>query len=60
MMDEERKSEETPKSDWQRTKESWYDHVNLTVRQLDIIIWLCAAGLVLLAVVIALDAMGVF
>ena len=45
---------------WQQTKESWYDKVNLTVKQLDIIIGCCIAGLVLTFIAIAMDAMGVF
>ena len=45
---------------WQKTKESWYDKVNLTVKQLDIIIGCCIAGLILTFIAIALDAMGVF
>ena len=45
---------------WQQTKESWYDKVNLTVKQLDIIIGCCIAALVLTFIAIALDAIGVF
>ena len=45
---------------WQRTKEGWYDHVPLTVRQLDIIIACGIVGLVIVAVLIGLDAAGVF
>ena len=53
--------EETPiKPLWQQTKEGWYDKVPLTVKQLDIIIGLGIAGLVITFIVIALDAMGVF
>ncbi len=53
--------EEVPvKSTWQATKESWYDKVPLTVKQLDIIIGCGIAGLVITFIVIALDAMGVF
>ena len=52
--------EESPKSMWQQTKESWYDKVNLTVRQLDIIIGCGIAGLILTFICIALDAMGIF
>ena len=49
-----------PKSMWQITKESWYDKVNLTVKQLDIIIACGIGGLILTAIAIALDAIGVF
>ena len=51
--------EEPPKSMWQITKESWYDKVNLSVKQLDIIIACGIAGLVLTFICIALDAMGI-
>ena len=54
-------AEETPvKPMWQQTKEGWYDKVPLTVKQLDWIIGLGIAGLVITFIVIALDAMGVF
>ena len=52
--------EQSSKSLWQQTKEGWYDKVNLTVKQLDIIIGCGIAGLILTAIAIALDAMGVF
>ena len=52
--------EQSSKTLWQQTKESWYDKVNLTVKQLDIIIGCCIAGLILTAIAIALDAIGVF
>ena len=48
------------KSLWQQTKESWYDKVTLTVKQLDIIIACGIGGLILTAIIIALDAAGVF
>ena len=62
MIEEAAKSieEQSAKSLWQQTKESWYDKVNLTVKQLDIIIGCGVAGLILTAIAIALDAMGVF
>ena len=52
--------EKPPKSMWQITKESWYDKVNLSVKQLDIIIGLGIGGLILTFICIALDAIGVF
>ncbi|MBR5020194.1 MAG: hypothetical protein IKY17_01060 [Oscillospiraceae bacterium] len=52
--------EKPPKSMWQITKESWYDKVNLSVKQLDIIIACGIGGLILTFICIALDAMGVF
>ena len=63
-MDEEKKElpqkEEKAKTPWQLQKESWYDKVNLTVKQLDIIIGCCIAALILTFIAIALDAIGVF
>lgn len=54
-------AEETPvKSQWQQTKEGWYDKIPLTVKQLDWIIGLGLAGLVITFIVIFLDAAGVF
>ena len=52
--------DESPKSMWQQTKESWYDKVTLSVKQLDFIIGCGIAGLILTFIAIALDAMGVF
>ena len=52
--------EQSAASLWQQTKESWYDKVNLTVKQLDIIIGCCIAALILTFIAIALDAVGVF
>ncbi len=53
--------EETPvKPVWQQTKEGWYDKIPLTVKQLDWIIGLGIAGLVITFIVIFLDAAGVF
>lgn len=49
-----------PKHQWQATKEGWYEHLNVTVKQLDIIIGLAVAGLIIVAVIIGLDAAGVF
>lgn len=49
-----------PVSQWQRTKESWYDKIPLTVRQLDVIIWGGTAALILVFILIGLDAAGVF
>ena len=52
--------DQSAKSLWQQTKESWYDKVNLTVKQLDIIIGCCITALILTFIAIALDAIGVF
>ena len=52
--------EQSAKSLWQQTKESWYDKVPLTVKQLDIIIACGIGGLIITFILIALDAAGVF
>lgn len=57
-LPEEEKTE--VKSQWQSTKEGWYDKIPLTLKQLDIIIFCGFAGMVILAIVIALDAMGIW
>ena len=48
------------KPTWQLVKESWYSQLNVSVKQLDISIALGIAGLIVTAVVIGLDAAGVF
>ncbi len=62
--DEEPEAAEPPKSDvrpkhpWQVTKESWYDRLNVSVRQLDIIIGAASVALAIVVILIILDAMG--
>ena len=51
--------EQSAKSLWQQTKESWYDKVTLTVKQLDIIIACGIGGLIITFILIALDAMNI-
>ena len=51
--------EEPPKSMWQITKESWYDKVPLTVKQLDLIIWGCLTALAVIFIKAFIDA-GIF
>ena len=48
--------EELPKSQWQQTKEGWYDKIPLTVKQLDLIIWTCIGALILIFAKVFLDA----
>ena len=48
------------KSMWQIQKESWYEKLPLTLKQLDIIIVVCLILLVLTFVVIFLDAADIF
>ena len=48
--------EEKPKTAWQQTKESWYDKIPLTVKQLDIILWICYISLAVVFIKIFIDA----
>lgn len=52
--------QEKPKGAFQKRKEEWYDHVNLSVKQLDTIIAVCFGCLILVFVLIALEAAGRF
>ena len=47
---------EKEKTQWQKTKEGWYDKVPLTVKQLDIIIWVCVGALIVTFIKIFMDA----
>jgi len=58
-MDEEKKEPEKEKPAWQQRKEGWYDNLNVSVKQLDMIIAVAAVLLVGVVVLIALDAMGI-
>ena len=51
--------EEKPKTEWQKTKEGWYDKVPLTVKQLDLIIWGCLTALAVIFIKAFIDA-GIF
>ena len=51
--------EEKPtKSAWQTKKESWYDKIPVTLKQMDLIVGICWGLLILTAICIALEAMG--
>ncbi len=52
--------EQKAKTPWQLQKESWYDKIPLTLKQLDIIIGVCLVLLALTFVAIFLDAAGIF
>ena len=41
-------------------KESWYDHVHVSVKTMDIIIWIVSGLLVITFILIILEATGVF
>lgn len=56
-MDEKKDIQE--KSAWQATKEGWYDHIPLTVHQLDLIIWGGIGLLVVIFLLIILEAADV-
>ena len=57
--DTEEPAGEPAKSNWQRTKESWYDKIPVTLKQMDVIVGVCWGLLILTAICIALEAMGV-
>lgn len=52
--------EQPAKTPWQVRKESWYDKIPLTLKQLDIIVGVCLTLLALTFVAIFLDAAGIF
>ena len=52
--------QEKPKSAFQKRKEEWYDRVDLSVKQLDIIIAICFGALLLVFILIGLEAAGIF
>ena len=41
-------------------KEEWYDKVKLTVRQMDVIIWIVSGLLAIVVILIILEAAGIF
>ena len=41
-------------------KESWYDHIHVSVRTMDRIIWVISGLLVIVFILIILEATGVF
>ena len=52
--------EEKPvKSAWQAKKESWYDKLPVTLKQMDIIVGVCWGLLILTGICIVLDTMGI-
>ncbi len=51
--------EEYTKPTWLETRHAWYDNLNVTVKQLDIIIAVALAALAVVFVLIALEATGV-
>ena len=55
----EKPAEEKPVHQWQQTKEKWYDHLNITVKQLDTIIYCALGALAVVFVLIALDALDI-
>lgn len=60
---EEEKAPEQPekqKGAFQKKKEEWFDKIDLSVKQLDIIIAVCFGLLLLVFVLIGLEAAGIF
>ena len=41
-------------------KEEWYDKVRLTVKQMDVIIWIVSGLLAVVVILIILEAAGIF
>ena len=52
--------EKENKSQWQQTKESWYDKIPVTLKQMDMIVWICWGLIGLTVVAVALDAMDIW
>ncbi len=52
--------EQSQKPAWQALKESWYDKLPVTLKQMDIIVTVCWIAIGLLIVAIVLDAMGIW
>jgi hypothetical protein len=63
-MDEQRNTapeeEKENKSQWQQTKENWYDKIPVTLKQMDMIVWICWGLIGLTVVAVALDAMDIW
>ena len=61
MEEEKNPAQEEPevKSTFQIVKESWYDKIPLTLKQLDIIVYVCWGLLGLTGIAIALEAMDI-
>lgn len=55
-MADKKNKQEKPKTAWQQTKEGWYDKIPLTVRQLDLIIWVSIGALIVTFIKIFIDA----
>lgn len=51
---------EKAKTPWQIQKESWYDKLSLSLKQLDLIIGVCITLLALCFIAICLDAAGLY
>lgn len=51
---------EKVKTPWQMQKESWYDKIPLSLKQLDWIVNICLTLLALCFIAICLDALGIY
>ena len=54
------KEEKESKTQWQQTKEGWYDKIPLSLKQLDIIVYVCWGLIGLTAIAITLDALDIW
>ena len=52
--------EKENKSQWQQTKENWYDKLPVTLKQMDIIVGICWGLIGLTVIAIALDALEIW
>lgn len=52
--------EEAPKSEFTRRKEYWYEKLNISLKQIDIVIGIAVACLIIVFILIGLEAAGVF
>ena len=63
-MDERKDLPETEKAEqktpWQQTKENWYAKIPVTLKQMDMSVWICWGLIGLTVVAVALDAMDIW
>lgn len=64
-MDEEKNTPteektEPPKSQWQQTKEGWYSGIDMNLKQINTVVYICLALLVLVFILIGLEAAGIY
>ena len=52
--------DQSPGSLWQQTKESWYDKLPVTLKQMDIIVGICWGLIGLTAIAITLETLDIW